>query len=361
MFEPDDYLLVRLRPSRESHPTIAMTPMVGTAAAKKRYTVRVNAQGFRSEQDTSETPAPNSLRVLCLGDSYTFGFGLENEYTYPVILERELSKLFPGRVEVINAGVPGYTSRQGLIYLDRLLPTYRPDLVIVGFAVNDGQLSIIRPGGPLSFGSDGEVMRGRPAAWEKVDQGPMAAVSALLHRSMVVTYSLYALWFTGRFSVPFEQMSRGEITSGEYEPPPGWKMRIRVPVPDYRQNIEGLASICRRRGVRLVFIEQWPMDMFYRRVLNEVAEKYRIPVIHEYFLVENLVRDQAQVISAPRWRPVIERLEREKGKEFLVKAPLFYFTIDGAHPNEITNTLLVEKIVETLSPDSPPPPPAPPL
>ncbi|HEX2973696.1 MAG TPA: GDSL-type esterase/lipase family protein, partial [Tepidisphaeraceae bacterium] len=72
-------------------------------------------------------PTAKPFTVVCLGDSITHA-------GYPAELEKILS------VQVINAGVPGNTSRQGLARLEKDVLRHRPDVVIVCFGANDSRL-----------------------------------------------------------------------------------------------------------------------------------------------------------------------------------------------------------------------------
>lgn len=75
-------------------------------------------------------------RVLILGDSCAFGLGVNDDQTWPAELQRRCddAKL---DVEVINAGVPGYTAFQGRRFLESEIQTIRPDVVIACFGFND--------------------------------------------------------------------------------------------------------------------------------------------------------------------------------------------------------------------------------
>jgi lysophospholipase L1-like esterase len=79
-----------------------------------------------------------SFRILCIGDSNTYGTGVERSETYPAQLERFLNERSRGvRIEVTNLGVPGSNSSQVLHRLPRYLEIDQPDLVIVLIGVND--------------------------------------------------------------------------------------------------------------------------------------------------------------------------------------------------------------------------------
>ena len=72
------------------------------------------------------------LRIITLGDSCTRLSSGGRPYS--VVLEQMLD---PRRVEVYNASLPGYTSHQGLAWLEKQLLAWEPDLVIIYFGWND--------------------------------------------------------------------------------------------------------------------------------------------------------------------------------------------------------------------------------
>ncbi len=74
--------------------------------------------------------------LVCLGDSLTAGYGLEESLAYPALLQGRLDKEQPGWT-VINAGVSGDTSRGALGRLDWVLKG-KPDLLFVAIGANDG-------------------------------------------------------------------------------------------------------------------------------------------------------------------------------------------------------------------------------
>jgi acyl-CoA thioesterase I len=78
--------------------------------------------------------APNldspGTTIVCLGDSITYGVGAGSEESYPTRLAERLG------VPVINAGVPGDTTAEGLARLDEVL-AHDPWLVIIELGGND--------------------------------------------------------------------------------------------------------------------------------------------------------------------------------------------------------------------------------
>ncbi len=99
----------------------------------------VNAQGFRGP-DLYEKKTNNAYKIFCLGNSCTFGVGCPYESTYPARLQQMFDTAFgQGTVEVINAGVPGYSSLQELRYLKENILGFDPDMLIVQYGENDGE------------------------------------------------------------------------------------------------------------------------------------------------------------------------------------------------------------------------------
>ncbi len=97
---------------------------------------RINGQGMRAERDFSYAKPDGVKRVVSLGDSYTIGYEVHLEECFSSILERNLNAAgMP--VEVLNAGVSGFSNAEQLLYLERELMKYDPDLVMLSFYRND--------------------------------------------------------------------------------------------------------------------------------------------------------------------------------------------------------------------------------
>ena len=100
--------------------------------------VRINSLGFRDLREYAFEKPPHTVRIVVLGDSVTFGHGALDTTTYPYLLEQRLRGWRPDvNWEVWNLGVPGYNTRQELTYLREIAPRAKPDVVVVGFYLND--------------------------------------------------------------------------------------------------------------------------------------------------------------------------------------------------------------------------------
>lgn len=71
-------------------------------------------------------------RVLCVGDSWTFGWGVNIENSWPKKLEQYLQQQGIQNIEIINAGRPGMYTRTYKENLEKMIPVLKPDLVLLG-------------------------------------------------------------------------------------------------------------------------------------------------------------------------------------------------------------------------------------
>ncbi|MCZ6672608.1 MAG: SGNH/GDSL hydrolase family protein [Verrucomicrobia bacterium] len=105
--------------------------------------VKINSQGLR-DHEYPISKDESTFRILVLGDSMTFGWGAEFDATYPKVLEQMLndeqkdSSAFQ-RYEVINAGVGNYNTVQEVTYFKERGIQYNPDMVLLGFYLNDAE------------------------------------------------------------------------------------------------------------------------------------------------------------------------------------------------------------------------------
>jgi lysophospholipase L1-like esterase len=95
-----------------------------------RTTVRINEEGLRDREHSYERQ--NDVeRILVLGDSFAWGYGVEESERFSQLLEASLG------VEVINAAVSGYSTDQELLWYRSEGIKYETDLVMVVMAGND--------------------------------------------------------------------------------------------------------------------------------------------------------------------------------------------------------------------------------
>ena len=197
IFEPDPVLLWRLRPNYDFGQGFP----------------RLNPQGFRGV-DFASLP-PSAFRIACLGDSVTFG---RPEADFTTILRQKLdTAVHPA--QVLNFGVPGYSSFQGRLLLDRVLRDYRPAFVIILFGWNDHWLA-----------------KGFPDAEQRATASSAADWLGPLRKLRLYQFVNHA---------------RAHLVGDARRPAPG-PDRLRVSPEDYRENLVAMIEACRKSGVAVI-------------------------------------------------------------------------------------------------------------
>lgn len=97
-----------------------------------------NSLGLRGPEIQANKP-DDVFRIIVLGDSVTYGLNVDADEAFPALVEKQLEeqRINGKRVEVINAGVPAYTTYNELHFYKDMLRDLSPDLVILGFCMND--------------------------------------------------------------------------------------------------------------------------------------------------------------------------------------------------------------------------------
>jgi hypothetical protein len=104
-------------------------------APDRSFHVSHNSLGLRGKETTRDKP-PGTKRILFVGDSFFWGYGVSDDEVVSAILQ----ELLPNAYEVINGGTTGFGTDQAYLWLKNEGLTYRPDIVIFGFsAANDLQ------------------------------------------------------------------------------------------------------------------------------------------------------------------------------------------------------------------------------
>jgi len=140
----------------------------------------------------------DTFRILALGDSQTFGFGVLDEETYSARLQEMLADQYPELdIEVVNAGVPGYGTVDEVIWLRERGREVDPDLIIAQFlSVNDFKINRDSPHAPgLLATQENPVPAGldthQPVAPDRAGESPSArligSIHALKRRSHLAT------------------------------------------------------------------------------------------------------------------------------------------------------------------------------
>jgi len=116
-------------------PHAEVTWTEGKAFFKRRIRVSLNNLGLRGRD---VVPKAGTTSLLFIGDSITFGEGVEDGEDFPTLSGHLLTERIPSSpLRVVNGGVPGYGIHEEIELVKKLLPSLRPELVLLTFCVND--------------------------------------------------------------------------------------------------------------------------------------------------------------------------------------------------------------------------------
>lgn len=94
------------------------------------YVANINSYGLRDREINIDKG--DKFRILCFGDSWTFGWGVNAQNSWPNQLEKFFHDKEIKNVEVINCGQGGQYTSTYKKYMEKTVPLFKPDLVLVG-------------------------------------------------------------------------------------------------------------------------------------------------------------------------------------------------------------------------------------
>ena len=116
------------------------------------HKLTINSLGMRDREYSVQKPR-GTKRILVLGGSFTWGFGVSDEDIFTEVLEAKLAEFDGDHYEVLNTGVSGWSTDQELLFLIDEAFQYDPDLVVLSFNmpenpvynVNSVQFGLAKP------------------------------------------------------------------------------------------------------------------------------------------------------------------------------------------------------------------------
>ncbi|MGE0706791.1 MAG: SGNH/GDSL hydrolase family protein [Planctomycetota bacterium] len=205
------------------------------------YSVRINALGLRGPEQARARPA-DTLRVLALGDSVTFGYHVADEEAYPARLAALLRGRLGRPVEVLNGGCGHFSLPDERAYLERLLPL-DPQLCVLVVCSNDlGERELLR----------------QPTLYEEIVSGASRSKRSFLRETAVGEAQL-------RLAIALKEWRRRR--AGEW-PPKGFGEGEKLVVTPqlwarYEQELSGLVARLRAAKVPLVVVllsDLWELE-----------------------------------------------------------------------------------------------------
>lgn len=281
--------------------------------------VSTNKRGLRMAREVGEKKA-DALRVVMLGDSVTFGYRvpiarertdvkeIDPGKTYPFLVEERLRAAHKGReIEIIPLACPGYTSGQGLAWLQRDIEELQPDIVTACFGWND-----IRSAG-LPDRDTFPRTGGQVFAREIISRS-----QGLLH----ITASAAA------------KKANAAKPSGQAPDP-------RSSPDEYTVHFEQMADVCRSRGVWFGVI--LPVYRDPNTPDTEPLQQTRPDEGARMTRYRDMLREFVKVRNIPSLE-IVELTE----KNWPASKPLFGERI---HPNAEGHALMAERVTAFIEPE----------
>jgi len=309
LYIEDPELLWKLRPGFEGWARDFFIMTVTDHAP--RWHFRINERGFR-DPSFEDRPQPGTYRVLCFGDSCIFGFGVDDEDTLPARLKAELDSMCPaGRFEVINMGIPGYSSRQGLELAKYWIPRLSPDIVMIAYGTNDWWHREL---------SDDEAM--------KEAQTCRAALSRFLGRFAVV-----------KFISSLSDVAKAREKENTILP-------SRVSKPEFETNVASIAELASQNGAKVMLVDMNLYVPYGAEALISISK--RRP---DYFYIDGVevLADNLKDIGLLRSSYPVDSGLAEKiyGAE-IKRRHIFYVMVDPVHPNALGHRLLAKRCAAVI-------------
>ena len=178
--------------------------------------------GGLTPQDAAKVQSHAKPIILLVGDSCTFGYGVPTNANFGAQLENTLTNY-----SVVNLGVPGYTSEQGLTRLAKFLPIAKPALIIVAFNYNDRRY-VLPPRQP-----DNASQWRHDYLAEKIN-------------TTVSRYSTLAALLTAANTNQLNPQNIGQIRFDQ--------LQARVPPESYRSNLTAIAQLAGHAQTPIIFL-----------------------------------------------------------------------------------------------------------
>ncbi|MBI5749433.1 MAG: SGNH/GDSL hydrolase family protein [Nitrospinae bacterium] len=257
--------------------------------------IRHNNFGFRGK-DITLKKHPNSVRIIFMGGSTTYESGIGGgDKVFTEILEDKLNQFFEGKksIEVINAGVPTWSSVHSLINFATYLLDFEPDIIFLMDGLNDAAVRI-SDNSRSDYAEYYKPMQIPPLKiWES-----SAFLSTILRKYTSPANKWWPNYWHGLVDVTNDpKISKwiqsqypyvNEMTQGN--------MEAHSPYP-FERNILSLIGITRQFGIKVVLLTTPILNISHNKakaieallenhhILKSITEKENIPFIDLYNLI----------------------------------------------------------------------------
>jgi lysophospholipase L1-like esterase len=244
---------------------------------KPTWEVSVNSEGFRDVEFPEEKPS-SVFRIVCLGDSWTFGWNVGQNQAYPQTLKALLGREFSeANFEVFNLGVGGYASLNGLNLLKTRVLDLKPDVAIIGFAMNE----------PIMAG-----VRNNNASTAEQSVTLLKTLSGMVNKSeffqLLRYWALLLKWKPESIDKHIEKMSRHaiwkkQVVDDDFDKFEPW---MRDSVIDFDNHHREMIKLAKSHNIDIVLLynEFW-QESPYLKVLQRISKDEGVPLVDSSVLI----------------------------------------------------------------------------
>jgi hypothetical protein len=313
------------------------------------YLAEINSLGLRNKEIEIEK-GKDTYRVLCFGDSWTFGWGVDVEYSWPMQLENYFKENGYTNVEVINCGQGGQFTSTYKEFVSKTVPLLKPDLVLVGVLQLDdlaqlfehklteskGDIRsskyVLKSFLSASFGNyltlfnrNGDQVVDIKAEWEHSNRGLIDDFSGLRQlRFGTLSDTIQALFRTGNLNPGLlnnyiDFPDRVIIFNN-----PGHPVTQEA-IRNMSSDFEKMKEVCISNDAELMFINL-PMNYF----TGHIVERMPSDILNDYFIENNRIDSIYSSIASTNRIPYLELTSHFKS---LADKRKYFFKFDG-HPNQ---------------------------
>ena len=315
-FEEARYIQYKLKPNIDVH---ASNPFNRMELRKgKTFRLVSNSRGFRTRE---LDPKPLGVtRIVTIGDSSTFGWGVEPEYTFQHLLEDRFDRGgSETAIEVLNLGISGHTSRHGLGLFEHYVRDLEPDVLIMSYGANDARRVLQSADDTLD----------RDDTWRGTARDILYRLETfrLLRRLILAVYD------------PFDASQARADSEGEAR-----DLIYAVDRDTYIDNLRSLVGRTRELGAQPVLVGVC-IPPAYLRGMQYVADTERVPLVDAL----ELFRSKMDDLRAHRlYADEVRFYEELYGVEEMAKRPEFHVTTDGCHPGRAGHNLIADALHDVL-------------
>lgn len=295
--------------------------------------ITINTYGWRDSDYTLAKP-DDVTRIMVLGDSVTFGYGVQLEDMFQKVLERQLNRQGTKPWQVISMGGAGATTYFQKNAIKDNVPIYKPDVVILAFNLNDILPAIFDTTDTRSVDSRWSLSRAILGARKTLD----GAFRSQSHLYFLIRERMKGV------------LRRFAIASPTMAPVAAFDIQSEYGIAAWRQTREVLLDIAAHLEKEHVgfLLAILPVEM---QVSRQIADIYR----NEYgfgfkdSLVEGEPQKMIKTFAEQHGIAYVDLLpafqKRPEEKKFF---RIYGKSIDWNHPNPVGHRIIAEEIKNAL-------------